>query len=75
VEELRDRGYTIKDACNALGISRSGYYSAKKAKEVGIKERIPEDEGLLGDAEAVLGYRHDEVHGVSDWMGISCDSA
>ena len=26
---MKKEGYTIKDACSALGISRSGYYSAK----------------------------------------------
>ena len=31
---LKKSGYTIKDVCKALGISRNSYYSAKKAKFV-----------------------------------------
>ena len=31
---LKKSGYTIKDVCKALGISRNSYYSAKKAKVV-----------------------------------------
>jgi hypothetical protein len=29
---LRETGYTIRDACLALGISRSGYYYTLKQK-------------------------------------------
>ena len=31
---LKKSGYPIKDVCKALGIPRSSYYSAKKAKVV-----------------------------------------
>ncbi|WP_353686679.1 hypothetical protein [Thermodesulfovibrio sp. 3462-1] len=34
---LKGSGYTIKDACKALGISRSSYYSAARGK--GVNER------------------------------------
>jgi transposase InsO family protein len=44
---LKEAGYTIKDACSALGISRSGYYSAKEVKVV---ERA---EGDLNDCEVL----------------------
>ena len=32
IEMLKKPGYTVKDACNSLGISRSGYYSCKGAR-------------------------------------------
>ncbi len=33
MERLKEAGYTIKDACSVLGISRSGYYAWKVPKE------------------------------------------
>ena len=45
---LKGTGYTIKDACDALGISRSSYYSAKEVRVVeGAK-------GDLKDGELVM---------------------
>jgi len=32
VETLKRAGYTVKDGCQALGISRSGYYAAREPK-------------------------------------------
>lgn len=50
VETLKEAGYSIKDACNALGISKSGYFAAKhpkkriesitEAKNTGLIEKI-----------------------------------
>ncbi|GAB4536649.1 MAG: hypothetical protein Fur0020_04840 [Thermodesulfovibrionia bacterium] len=69
MKEITDRGYTIKDACEALGISRSGYYAAKKEKVAGIKEVVAEDEVLLEkirvvkDGHPFWGYRR-----VTGWL-------
>jgi len=35
---LKESGYTIKDACDALGISRSSYYSAKEVRVVELED-------------------------------------
>lgn len=43
---LRESGYTIRDACEALGISRSGYYYSLKRKAQDQREEIRED-GIL----------------------------
>jgi hypothetical protein len=47
VETFRGLGYTVKDSCEALGISRSSYSRRPMKREVG---RVPEgrDEDLLG---------------------------
>lgn len=34
-----EAGYTIKEACNILGIARSIYYSYKKNKKNNLKKR------------------------------------
>ena len=33
MERLKQIGYTVKDGCSALGISRSGYYTAKQPED------------------------------------------
>jgi predicted transcriptional regulator len=38
IKELRKGGYSVKDSCNALGISRSRYYSMEETKRA-KKER------------------------------------
>ncbi len=43
---LRESGYTVKDACKALGISRSGYYASLRDKRV---QRC--DEGEIRDGD------------------------
>lgn len=47
METLKQAGYTIKDACSVLGISRSGYYAQKLPKDP--KEANPSME----DAELI----------------------
>lgn len=47
METLKEAGYTIKDACKALGISRSGYYAMKVPKTVNKAHLSKEDEKLL----------------------------
>lgn len=32
-ERLHQAGYTVRDACQALGISRSGYYASKRSRK------------------------------------------
>jgi putative transposase len=53
VERLKQAGYTVKDGCQALGISRSGYYAAREPK--GRPENISElrDSGLLEKMKAI----------------------
>jgi hypothetical protein len=46
-EMLKEAGYTIKDACSALGISRSGYYSAKEVRVIEWAEEDIKDCELL----------------------------
>lgn len=43
---LKEAGNTIKDACDASGISRSSYYSAKEVRVVEWKNA--KDDDLLG---------------------------
>jgi len=48
VKMLKESGYRVKDACEAVGISRSGYYSTVKGKlPQGEKKGDVWDEGLL----------------------------
>jgi len=44
---LRETGYTIRDACLALGISRSGYYYTLKQKIQDDKKEEKKDDGIL----------------------------
>jgi len=39
VEELKKEGYTIKAACEALGIARSSYYASRKKQTTEKAER------------------------------------
>jgi len=45
---LKEAGYTIRDACYTLGISRSSYYSAKKVRVIEWAR------GDLKDGEVVM---------------------
>jgi len=38
VKVLRQSGYTVKDACQALGISRGAYYYALKDRKLKVRE-------------------------------------
>lgn len=51
---LKESGYTVKDACNTLGISRSWYYSVINGKAVEVRVLESRDEGLL---ERIKGIR------------------
>ncbi len=42
VKELSKQGYTLKDCCNAVGLSRSRYYSFNRTKENKQAQRIGE---------------------------------
>ena len=50
MKKLKEARYTIKDACNALGISRSRYYSFRKAKTT-IEDTIEETKEHGNDEE------------------------
>ena len=50
MKKLKEAGYTIKDACDALGISRSRYYSFRKAKTT-IEDTIEETKEHGNDKE------------------------
>ncbi|MGQ9860246.1 MAG: hypothetical protein ACUVS3_16415 [Thermodesulfobacteriota bacterium] len=53
---LEGAGYTVKDACEALGVSRSGYYGSFRVKEVWCaREGISRDGDLLEKIEAIEG--------------------
>jgi len=66
---LKEAGYTIRDACKALGISRSSYYAAKEVKVVEWLAEGPKDEELLRRIKAIKtehpfwGYRR-----VTAWL-------
>jgi len=68
---LKESGYTVKDACEALGVSRSGYYSSLRVRPVqGTRDEVFKDRELLKKIQAVKaehpfwGYRR-----VRAWMG------
>lgn len=77
---LKESGYTVKDACAALGVSRSGYYSSLRVKRVvGAKGKVGKDRELLEKIQAIKtehpfwGYRrvrawlvHREKMGVNE---------
>lgn len=51
---LKGAGYTVKDACEALGVSRSGYYASVREKGVSCaRERGIRDGDLLERIEAI----------------------
>lgn len=63
VESLKEAGYTVKDACAGLGISRSSYYAKKKPKPSAdggfdTKERVlVEKIKLIKTEHPFWGYR------------------
>lgn len=69
VDSLKQSGYTVLDACEAIGIARSGYYAAKQVHEPGVGIVDANDEGLLERikalklAHAFWGYRR-----VTAWL-------
>jgi len=51
---LKGSGYTVKDACEALGVSRSGYYSSLRVKPVEeTRDEVVKDRELLEKIQAV----------------------
>ena len=57
VKELVKEGFTIKDACFGLGISRSRYYellSKKSAEDVGDKQREKKKESELNETNRAI---------------------
>jgi transposase InsO family protein len=53
VDRLKQAGYTIKDACKALGYSRSGYYASKGAREEVGERSADRDAELVARIEAI----------------------
>jgi len=47
VESLRQAGYTVVDACQALGISRSSYYASKQAPRVKVRDGDRAEDDLV----------------------------
>jgi len=47
VRQLKDEGYTVKDACEALGMSRSRYYAALCGDCVKTEDRKKRDKEIL----------------------------
>lgn len=69
VDSLKQSGYTILDACQALGIARSGYYAAQKVHEPKKQIVDADEKELLKRIEAIKstypfwGYRR-----VTAWL-------
>ncbi len=69
MERLRKEGYKVKDACEVLGISRSGYYSFSRVVTVEWKPGPMRDEELIERLKAIKaehpfwGYRR-----VTAWL-------
>jgi len=53
MEMLKESGYTVKDACNALGISRSSYYSCKGARDIEVAASRCQDNNLLREIKEI----------------------
>jgi putative transposase len=53
VERLKQAGYTVRDGCQALGISRSEYYVLKLPKEEARKTSGLKDAKLLEKIKAI----------------------
>jgi len=53
MEMLKESGYTVKDACNALGISRSSYYSCKGTRDTEVAASRCRDNNLLGKIKEI----------------------
>lgn len=47
VESLKQAGYTVVDACQALGISRSGYYASRRHQEIKVQVMDRDEEKLV----------------------------
>ncbi len=69
VDSLKQSGYTVLDACQALGIGRSGYYAAKQVHEPKVPVVDADEEELLERIKAIKsvhpfwGYRR-----VTAWL-------
>ena len=53
VETLKQSGYTITDACQTMGFSRSGYYRLKKPNQVEKHQDLLKDRVLLEKIQAI----------------------
>jgi putative transposase len=53
VETLKQEGYTVRDGCSALGISRSGYYNLRQPKEEREKVSELKDAFLLEKMKSI----------------------
>ena len=53
MDRLKEAGYTVKDVCKALGISRSGYYQAKLPRAVKDKESASKDDTVVERIKAI----------------------
>ncbi len=55
VASLRQFGYTIKDACQALGLARSGYYASTRPKNARASVLTMKDSGLIERIKVICG--------------------
>ncbi len=53
METLKQEGYTVRDGCSALGISRSGYYAVRQPKERQKTISAPQDTEFLERIKAI----------------------
>lgn len=53
MEHLKESGYTIRDACGALGISRSGYYASRSPQKPKLSRINLRDTGLVKRIKAI----------------------
>jgi transposase InsO family protein len=50
---LKQAGYTVRDACQALGIARSGYYAAQPASGARARRDPVLDQGLVAQMQSI----------------------
>ena len=54
MDSIKEMGYTVKDACKVIGISRSWYYAVKKRKDK-REVSVSRDEALLDEIKRIKG--------------------
>jgi len=60
IDSMREENYTVPELCDALGVSKSGYYAAKAAPE---GPRARDERRIVAEMEAVHQDRHTRCYG------------